>query len=258
MDFWLLFTVCASGFLFFGMLLSNAQATIKKPGPADALALLKAGNQRFCAADCQHPHAGPERLALACTMDQGDFAFATILACSDSRVPVEHIFDAGVMDIFTVRVAGNVATPGVLGSIEYGALHVKTPVVVILGHSQCGAVTACVDRACGIQHQLERNIPFLLGHTVNTAKKVLAANPKLSKADLVEASVEANVIYSIKELFLYSPAMRQAVESGQVMVVGAIYDVGTGQVRWLSPAQVEDQLAEAKADPQAAQNIYAE
>lgn len=240
-----------------GMLSGDALAANKKPLPAEALALLKAGNQRFYTDSRLNPHTSLERLVQAGKENQADYAYATVLACSDSRVPVERIFDAGVMDIFTVRVAGNVATQGVLGSIEYGAMHVKTPVVVILGHTQCGAVTACVEEAYGEHHKIERNIPFLLGHTFDTVKKVLAKEPGLKKADAVEASVVANVLNAIKETFLYSPAMRQASESGDVMVVGAIYDVSTGKVRWLPMDQVKDQLVAAKADPKAAQNIYA-
>ena len=97
-----------------------------KPSADEALALLKAGNLRFARREPEHPHTDAERLALAAAEDQGNHAYATVLACSDSRVPVERIFDAGVMDLFVIRVAGNVCNADELGSIEY-ALALQPP-----------------------------------------------------------------------------------------------------------------------------------
>ncbi len=214
-----------------------------KPGQEDALALLKAGNQRFSTGTNLNPNIGPERLVQAGKVDQADYAYATVLACSDSRVPVSRIFDAGVMDIFTVRVAGNVCTPGVLGSLEYGVLHVRTPVLVVLGHSQCGAVTAALSQYQGHGHALERNIPTLLNLIMPAVKRVMARSPGLPRAQAVEAGVVQNVWQAVHDCLLYSPAIRQAVRDNMVLIKGAVYGVGTGEVRWLPQTGVDDQLS---------------
>ena len=114
----------------------KASAMQQKPSPDQAIQILKDGNERFVSGTSQHPRQNKERLIQAGKEDQGDHAYATIITCSDSRVPVELIFDAGVMDIFVIRVAGNVCDTD-------ERLHtVHTPVMVLLGHTQCGAVTA--------------------------------------------------------------------------------------------------------------------
>jgi carbonic anhydrase len=134
-------------FLIFGAFSCSSDSTVERT-PEAALKALRQGNERFAAGEAVHPRTDAARLAQAGTESQGDHAYATVLACSDSRVPVERLFDAGVMDIFVVRVAGNVVQGDEAGSIEYGLAHVKTPVLVVLGHTQCGAVTAGRTRSC--------------------------------------------------------------------------------------------------------------
>lgn len=128
-----------------------------KPVPSEVIKVLQKGNARFVAGKPKGPNRDKERVALAATSDQGDFALATVLSCSDSRVPVEVLFDAGIMDLFVVRVAGNVADTDEVGTIEYGLAHVRTPVLVVLGHSGCGAVKAVNSAAHGEGHALEKN-----------------------------------------------------------------------------------------------------
>ncbi|MBW1744446.1 MAG: carbonic anhydrase, partial [Deltaproteobacteria bacterium] len=130
-----------------------------KPSPDATIAMLKAGNVRFVEGKSTHTHADAARLHQAGTENQGNHAYATVITCSDSRVPVEIIFDAGIMDIFVIRVAGNVCDVDERGSIEYGLAHVNTPVLVVLGHTQCGAVTAVTQAILGHGHPLEANIP---------------------------------------------------------------------------------------------------
>nr|WP_320009439.1 carbonic anhydrase [uncultured Desulfobulbus sp.] len=101
------------------------------------------------------PHTDAARLKLAGQEDQGDHAYATVITCSDSRVPVEILFDAGVMDIFVIRLVGNVLDVDEVGSVEYGLAHVHTPVFVVLGHTQCGAVTAVTNAVQGHGHPLD-------------------------------------------------------------------------------------------------------
>ena len=228
-----------------------AQAA-EKPSPEAALTLLREGNLRFAAGETLHPNTGAERLAQAGREDQGDHAYATVLACSDSRVPVERLFDAGVMDLFVVRVAGNVVRTDEAGSIEYGLAHVHTPVLVVLGHTQCGAVTAVTREAQGHGHELERNIPPLIAPIRPAVERAMAEHPGADEDALVAAAVEQNIWQAVADLFAVSPAVRGLVQSGRAKVVGAVYDVSTGLVRWLPEGPVADILrgAEARPEPQ--------
>ncbi|MBU0516431.1 MAG: carbonic anhydrase [Proteobacteria bacterium] len=224
----------------------------KKPGPDQVLELLRQGNRRFEAGKATHPHAKPARLVLAGRANQGDYAVATIITCSDSRVPVELIFDAGVMDLFVIRVAGNVCNTDEVGSIEYGLAHVHTPVLVVLGHTQCGAVTAVTRAIQGRGHALERNIPPLVAPIFPAVRRAMTKHPRLKGDTVVPAAIEENVWQGIFDLFLKSPAVRNLVKSGRVKVVGAIYNVGTGRVRWLPQGKVAAILSRAEASPKKA------
>ncbi len=221
-----------------------------KPGPAKALRMLQEGNNRFVAGKLEHPHSDSARLKLAGKEDQGDHAYATVLTCSDSRVPAEYIFDAGVMDLFVVRVAGNVVNPDEAGALEYGLSHVHTPVLVVLGHTQCGAVKAVAKAMQGHGGKIERNIPPLITSIEPAVEQALHDHPELAgKPELLPYAEVDNVWQAIRNLFMLSPSTRELVEDGDVKVVGAIYDVSTGKVRWLSQDKVEDILAQVNKDP---------
>lgn len=230
----------------------SAEATspfAAKPSPDVAIAMLKQGNDRFVNNQATHPHLDTARLKLAAIDDQGDHAYATVITCSDSRVPVEAIFDAGIMDIFVIRVAGNVCDVDERGSIEYGLAHVHTPVLVVLGHTQCGAVTAVTHAVQGHGHPLERNIPPLVANIAPAVKKAMAKYPELEGDAVIPKAIEENVWSGIEELFMESPATRDLVKAGTVKVVGAIYDVGTGKVSWLPENQTEEILKQVEASP---------
>lgn len=235
-----------------------AKSTAKKPTPDEALSMLKDGNARFAAGTSKHPHVDAARLKQASTESQGDHAYATVIGCSDSRVPVEHIFDAGIMDIFVIRIAGNVCNVDEIGSIEYGVAHVYTPVVVVLGHTQCGAVTAVTEALQGARHPLERNIPPLIENIKPAVKQAMVKHPSLSGKDLIPYAIEENVWHGITDLFMKSPVTRNLVREGKVKVVGAMYDVATGKVTWLPDAQVAAILSKVEKDPNRAQNPMAE
>ncbi|MCB2188860.1 MAG: carbonic anhydrase [Deltaproteobacteria bacterium] len=247
--------LCAASLLATGALASGDAGA--KPSPQAALLLLQAGNARFVGGTPDHPHQSKLRLAQAGTEDQGKHAYATVLTCSDSRVPAEILFDAGVMDIFVIRVAGNVVKTDEAGSIEYGLAHVNTPVLVVLGHTQCGAVTAVTDEVEGHGHALERNIPPLVAPIIPAVQAAQKAHPDLHGKELVPQAIEANVWQGIRDLFMQSPATRQLVQDGKAMVVGAIYDVGTGKVSWLPQEKVGQILAQVEADPQRAMEAMA-
>ncbi len=220
-----------------------------KPSPDEVLSILDEGNRRFVNGTAEHPHSDSARLHQAGTENQGDHAYATVITCSDSRVPVELIFDAGIMDIFVIRVAGNVCNVDEIGSMEYGLVHVHTPLLVILGHSQCGAVTAVTKAVQGDASPLERNIPRLIEPIKEAVRRAIASNPEKAGDSIVESAVEENVWLGIEKIFLESPAIRDLVKSGTAKVVGAIYDVGTGKVAWLPDSKVADILAQVEADP---------
>ena len=145
-----------------------------------ALGLLREGNLRFSSGHPQRPHQDPDRLRLAGAEDQAAHAFATVVTCSDSRVPVELIFDAGVMDLFVVRVAGNVVRVSQAGSVEYGLLHLGTPVLVMLGHCQCGAVTTALAQLQGRGGLLETNLAPLIQPILPAAQRALDRDPQAS------------------------------------------------------------------------------
>ena len=228
-----------------------------KPSPDATIAMLKEGNARFVAGKSTHPHADTARLAQAGTENQGNHAYATVITCSDSRVPVEILFDAGVMDIFVIRVAGNVVDVDEAGSIEYGLAHVNTPVLVVLGHTQCGAVTAVTNAILGHGHALERNIPPLVDNIEPAVKKAMEQHPEIKDVAVIPYAIVENVWQGIEDLFMQSPATRDIVKSGKAKVVGAIYDVGTGIVNWLPEEKSDEILAKVEANPKRAMEAMA-
>ncbi len=220
-----------------------------KPSPDKALTMLKEGNIRFYKGKTRRPHANAKRLKQAGTESQARHAFATVIACSDSRVPVELIFDAGIMDIFTVRVAGNVCDTTTIGSIEFGLAHVLTPLLVVLGHTQCGAVTAAVDTLQGNPPQLEPNLRPLVEKIQPAVKRAMEKHPMTGGDNLIPLAIEKNVRQSIEDLFMQSPTTRDLAEKGKVKVIGAIYDVATGKINWLPPEMSTLVLHEVDMNP---------
>ena len=235
-----------------------ASGTAAKPSPDEVIRMLQAGNERFASGNSQMRHRDAARLRQAGSESQGDHAYATVITCSDSRVPVEIIFDAGVMDIFVIRVAGNVVRTDEAGSIEYGLAHVHTPLLVVLGHTQCGAVTAVTQQVQGHGHPVERNIAPLVAPIVPAVKRAMHANPGLKGAAVIPLAIEENVWQGVEDLFMMSPATRHMVKQGKAKVVGAVYDVGTGKVRWLPQDKVGPILEKVEADPKRATNPWAE
>jgi carbonic anhydrase len=208
--------------------------------PQQALECLTAGNLRFVEGRFAHPNdtaARREQTAVG-----GQHPYATILSCSDSRVPLEVVFDQGIGDIFVVRVAGNVCGVDEMGSIEYGVDHVGTPLLIVLGHTQCGAVTAAVTDA-----HVHGNIKPLVEQIAPAVERAKASHPDLHGKELLPSATEANVWNSIEQLFAKSEITRHCIESGKLKIVGAIYDVKSGQVRWLGQHPRQSELLKKKA-----------
>jgi len=143
------------------------------------------------------------------------------------------------------------------GSIEYGLAHVNTPVLVVLGHTQCGAVTAVTQAILGTGHPLEANIPPLVDNIEPAVRAAMAAHPDVKGEAIIPAAIEQNVWQGIEDLFMYSAATREIVKSGKAKVVGAIYDVGTGKVKWLPDAKVAEIMKKVEADPKRAMEAMA-
>jgi carbonic anhydrase len=153
---------------------------------------------------------------------KGQNPFAVILSCSDSRVPPEHLFDHGLGDIFVVRTAGNVVDEIVIGSVEYAVEHLHTPLVVVMGHENCGAVKAAVDGG-----EAEGSVGAIIGKIEPSLAKVKAAGTAGSM--LYEATADENIISTLGDL-QKSPVIQHLLAKGQLVLVGAKYHLGSGKV----------------------------
>ncbi len=192
----------------------------------DALRRLQEGNQRFLDGAA---HANKSHKDMLATLVQGQRPYATILCCSDSRVPPEIIFDAGLGELFIVRVAGNVLSPEVAGSLQYAGAHLGTPLFLVMGHDGCGAVQATLDTVVhGAQHR--SHIQAL----VDSIQPGLAAlDLALPVADLMPAAVEANVRWTMHQI-QQTPEASASLATGRMRLVGAVYDLQSGRVRFLA------------------------
>jgi len=202
-----------------------AHGTHAAPTPSAALDRLIEGNQRFVSGKAKRDH---QSAAYRHELAGGQHPIATILGCSDSRVPVEMVFDQGFGDLFVIRVAGNVVGTYVLGSVEYAVQHLHTPLVVVMGHESCGAVTSALLSAEDRSHEAQA-IQDLLSQ-VGPALKDL--DPKLSQAERVHQGVEANVRQSVRQLQAATELMHPH-EGAAPTIVGAVYNLDTGTVRFL-------------------------
>jgi carbonic anhydrase len=188
--------------------------------PEVALRELKEGNEHHVRHQYKHPH---ETLKRQRELTSAQHPRVEILSCSDSRVPPEIIFDQGLGDLFVIRVAGNVASAIELGSLEYGALHLHIPLLVVLGHEGCGAVTAAVE---GGEHEGHIN------EVVDLIKPAVEKSRGLP-GDPVTVAVRTNVEMVINQLRTSTPVLSELVKQGKLRIVGGIYSLKTGRVTWL-------------------------
>ena len=216
-----LLNIAIASLLFFSLaILGPGQKSEDKVTADSALAELSAGNAHHVAHRYQHPHETANRQR---QLVSGQYPHAEILSCSDSRVPPELIFDQGLGDLFIVRVAGNVVSDTELGSLEYGAEHLHVPLLVVLGHQHCGAVTAAVEGGGAEGH---------IGALINLLRPAVEKTRGLP-GDPVENAVKANVEMVVKQLRTSTPVLAELVSQGKLKVVGAIYSLDTGKVTWL-------------------------
>ena len=208
-------------------MITQTKETQDALSPNNAIALLKEGNSRFI----ENKKADRDLLAQVKQTTSGQYPFATILSCIDSRVSAELVFDQGVGDIFSARVAGNIVNEDILGSMEFACKLAGTKVIVVLGHTSCGAVKgACDDAKLG-------NLTILL-HKIKAAVRAVS-NPideesrNSKNIEFVNAVAEKNVQLTIEDIRSLSPVLKDMEDNGEIAIVGAMYDIADGKVHFM-------------------------
>lgn len=228
--------------------------------PTEALRELKAGNARFYGGVARRPEVSAnERRAQILSQTP----FAIVVGCSDSRVPTEIVYDQGLGSLFIARIAGNISDPGVLGSVEYGIEHLKSHILVVMGHEGCGAVKSAMLPAA-VRALEPKNVRYLLDQIVPAIDNLPAIRDE--KARLREAVI-SNVRLQVHRM-RQNPVVQKAEKSGKITVVGAFYEIGSGAVDFLetpaelslSPAElrrIETQLRRVAMAPVSARHDHA-
>lgn len=196
----------------------NQAASVSVPSnPEEALAELIAGNERYVNEECINPRSDMDRVQETAPHQA---PFAAVVGCSDSRVPVELLFDQGIGDIFVIRTAGNnVNSEMVMGSVDYAIEHLGVKVLLVLGHGSCGGVTGAISEG-GHEHG---NIGHLLGTIRDDVSQYVG------KADSLEAAIHHHAHVQVERIIAY-PHVAEKIESGELLVKQAYYDVNTGKV----------------------------
>jgi len=209
-----------AGILAASAAMGDVAAPAAPPTAEAVLAELRAGNQHHVKVQYTHPHeTGARRHELA----RGQHPHAVILTCADSRVPPEIVFDQGLGDLFTIRVAGNVAPDAEVASIEYAVEHLHTPLVVVMGHQSCGAVAAAIEGGEAPGH-----LPALVNAIRPAVEKARALPGNLS-----DNAIRLNVEMVVEQLRASHPVLAEAVAAQKLRIVGAVYSLDTGNVTWL-------------------------
>ncbi len=191
----------------------------------EALERLKQGNQRFLRGEVRIATAVQEALRGLLHIQT---PFATILGCSDSRVPPEIIFDSGLGDLFVIRVAGNVFSAEIAGTLQYAGAHLNTPLFVVLGHQGCGAVNAALmTRDQGSQHR--SRIQLLVDSILPGLPPY---DPNLSPGERTAQAIESNIRWTVHQI-LSTPEAQARLKEGRIKIVGALFEIATGSVRFL-------------------------
>src|SRR5476649_2383206 len=194
----------------------------------EALALLREGNHRFVSEVSSRDTFESRARRLELTL--GQEPFATILGCSDSRVPVEIVFDQGLGDLFVIRVAGNIVAPSLIGSVEFAAEQFGTRLVVVLGHTQCGAIETTLQQLQRPIENQSRNLHSIVDLIRPSVENLLATDLRHDLHALRHAAVRANIRASVKHLRHGSDIIEQLIQKAGLVVVGAEYSLETGVV----------------------------
>jgi carbonic anhydrase len=213
----------ASAVFVLGLLAAATGAQEQMPSADAVISELKAGNEHHVAKHYQHPHQTAARQR---ELASAQHPHAAILSCADSRVAPEIVFDQGLGDLFDVRVAGNIAGEAEIASVEYAAEHLNVPLLVVMGHQKCGALTAAAEAG-----EAHGHLPSLLA----------AIRPAIEKAaglpgDRIDNAIRINVEKVVNQLRGSKPVLAELVEKQHLRIVGAVYSLDTGRVEWLAPA----------------------
>jgi carbonic anhydrase len=195
---------------------------------AEALSRLREGNRRFIADQSGAANASSraDRAALVA----GQEPFAIVLGCSDSRVPAELVFDQGFGDLFVIRVAGNVVAPSQVGSVEFAAARYGTKLVVVMGHSQCGAILATLEEVVGGQTTQSRNLRSIVDRVRPSVETLISGRDRMDPDTLVREAVRANVRASVDHLQHGSDLLERLIRKEGLVVIGAEYSLESGVV----------------------------
>lgn len=196
----------------------------KKLTPEDAIQLLKNGNERFV----KNLKVNRNLLQQVNETSEGQHPFAVIISCMDSRTSAELIFDQGLGDIFSIRIAGNIINEDILGSTEFGCKAVGAKVVLVLGHTNCGAITGAV------QNVELGHLHFVTNKIKRCLPRIQERNPGISPEGLCAHATRENVLQGMKDLKQNSSILNEMVRQGDIKIVGGIYDLSSGMVEFLN------------------------
>ncbi len=223
-----------------GVFVGQKMAPQPDPPPKTPFGKLQRGNEHFVKGKLTHPNQDPEtRQKLAY---EGQSPFAIVVTCADSRVPPELIFDRGLGELFVVRCAGNVVDDYQIASIEYAVEHLKVPLLIVLGHTDCGAVKACVAGK-----PLEGHLPKLMQGIETALKHVKSTRPHLKDKELVERVIAENVRLTLLSLYQRSEIVQKHMKMGKLEVAGGVYHLSEGTIEWL---KLPEEIAFAEAKPE--------
>lgn len=206
---------------------SETQSTIT---PEKALNFLKEGNERFV----NNLKANRDLLGQVNATREGQWPFAVVLSCIDSRTSAELIFDQGLGDIFSIRIAGNFVNQDILGSMEFGCNVAGSKLIVVLGHTKCGALKGGLD-AAEIESMGMDNLNHLISHFDPIINRIIEDGEERSSknAELLEKLNQHNVLNAIQDIRKQSSTLKKLETEGKIKIIGANYDVETGVVNWL-------------------------
>jgi len=197
---------------------------------SEALQRLKAGNQRYTSDALEHAIASEaRRKQLVANQDP----FAVILGCADSRVPAELVFDQGLGDLFVIRVAGNIVAPSQIGSVEFAAAKFGVRLVVVLGHTCCGAIEATVDELQQADEVISPNLASIVNRISPAVKGLINTDVANDRDQLLYAAMQANIRASVTQLQTSSQILTQLIQDDALKIVGAEYALDTGIVDFL-------------------------
>lgn len=192
--------------------------------PQEAIKKLIEGNKRFANNESIHPNRCDETKS---ALIKEQKPFAAVLSCSDSRVPIEIIFDAGLGDIFAVRTAGHVLSKEVIGSLEYAVKAIGVKLIMVLGHENCGAIKTAIDTyQCNNSEVLSENLQSIMNHIYPAIEQTKCS----CSEDFLNSAVRSNIKYQLEDLKEKDPYIAQKLKDGDIALIGGMYSLATGNV----------------------------